>query len=127
MIVNLKGPILVGVVALLAVAAGLALAANALAEGRREARSAEFQRLVRGVGFGPAVDLGGCAFSFDPRICPDCPVNHGPVPGGVYFCPQHGCSIFYYPPLHSEERQADKETRRQADRKTEAQQNAGAP
>jgi hypothetical protein len=59
----------------------------------------EFQRLVGGLGMGPAVDLSRCAFSFDPRLCPDCPLNVEPVPGGVYFCPQHACSILYYPPL----------------------------
>jgi hypothetical protein len=59
----------------------------------------EFQCLVGGLGLGPAVDLSRCGFSFDPRLCPDCPLNHEPVPGGIYFCPQHACSILYYPPL----------------------------
>ena len=90
---------LLAVVVTLAAAAGLALGLDARARAGREARSREFQRLVGGLGFGPAADLSRCAFSFDPRLCPDCEQDHGPVPGGVYFCPHHGCSILYYPPL----------------------------
>jgi hypothetical protein len=86
------------VILTLAAAAGLALSAGGRSA-RHEARSREFQRLVGGLGFGPAADLSGCAFSFDPRLCPDCPQNYGPVAGGVYFCPHHGCSILSYPPL----------------------------
>jgi hypothetical protein len=59
----------------------------------------QFQRLVGGLGCGPAVDLSRCGFSFDPRLCPDCPLNHEPMPGGIYFCPQHACSILFCPPL----------------------------
>lgn len=59
----------------------------------------DLQRLLGGLGCGPAVDLSRCAFSFDPRLCEDCSLNHGPVPGGVYFCPQHACSILYCRPL----------------------------
>jgi hypothetical protein len=67
-----------------------------------DARSAQFQDLVGGLGFGPAADLSRCAFSFDPRLCDRCPEDVEPIPGGVYFCPQHGCSILYYPPLVSQ-------------------------
>jgi hypothetical protein len=66
---------------------------------RRLDHAEALQRLVGGLGCGPAVDLSRCAFSFDPRLCPDCPLNRGPVPGGVYFCPQHACSILVCPPL----------------------------
>jgi hypothetical protein len=62
-------------------------------------RSAEFQRLVGGLGFGPALDLSRCAFSFDPRIEGDCHWNTSPIPGGFCFCLHHGSSIFYYPQL----------------------------
>jgi hypothetical protein len=86
-------------IALLAVAAGLLVATDGLASAEREQRSEEFQRLVGGLGLGPAIDLSRCGFSFDARLCPDCPLNHEPVPGGVYFCPQHACSILYCPRL----------------------------
>jgi hypothetical protein len=89
--------LLAALIVLLAGAAGLLVATDALAWTEQERRSEEFQRLVGGLGLGPAVDLSRCGFSFDPRLCPDCPLNHSPVPGGVYFCPQHACSILYYP------------------------------
>ena len=71
----------------LSVVAGGLLARGTRAPGRPEAR--EFHRLVGGLGFGPAVDLSRCAFSFDRRLCPACPSDTGPVPGGLFFCPHH--------------------------------------
>jgi hypothetical protein len=82
-------------------AACLLVATDGLASGDRRQRPEELQRLIGGLGVGPAVDLSRCPFSFDPRLCPDCPLNHGPVPGGACFCPQHACSILYHPPLVS--------------------------
>jgi hypothetical protein len=84
-------------IALLAGSAGVLIATDGLASAEHDRRSEEFQHLVGGLGLGPAVDLSRCGFSFDPRLCPDCPLNHEPVPGGVYFCPQHACSILYWP------------------------------
>jgi hypothetical protein len=74
---------------------GLALAAGAvlLGESVREPRHRqvrEFQSLVGGLGFGPALDLGRCEFSFDPRLCGHCSGDVGIVPGGMTFCPHHG-------------------------------------
>jgi hypothetical protein len=66
---------------------------------QHERRTREFQELVGGLGLGPAVDLSSCAFAFDPRLCPTCPQDYGPIPCGAGFCPRHGCSIFSYPPL----------------------------
>jgi hypothetical protein len=91
----------------LLVTAVLALAAGAAAvlvlDGEQgpgqERKSEEFQRLLGGLGFGPATDLSRCAFSFDPRVCPCCQEDTGLIPGGAHFCPHHGCSIFSYPPL----------------------------
>ncbi len=83
--------VLVGVAGLLVVADGL--------WAEPDDRAREFQHLVGGLGFGPALDLSRCAFSLDPRLCPDCSQNHGPIPGGIYFCPHHACSILYCPPL----------------------------
>jgi hypothetical protein len=64
-------------------------------------RAGEFQQLVGGLGFGPAVDLSHCPNSFDPRLCHRCPEDLGPVPGGGCFCPQHASSLFDYPELDS--------------------------
>ena len=80
-------------IVLLTVAAVLALMAQPPAPGR------DFQQLVGGLGFGPVVDLDGCGFAFDPRLCPTCAQNLGPIPGGKYFCPHHAGSILDYPPL----------------------------
>jgi hypothetical protein len=59
----------------------------------------EFHRLTGGLGFGPAVVPDGCEFDFDPRLCPACAADSGPIPGGAVFCPHHGCSILEHPPL----------------------------
>ena len=91
--------IVAALIMLLSATAGVLLAIDSLAAPDHDAPAEEFQRLVGGLGFGPAVDLSRCEFSFDPRLCPDCPQQHGPSPGGVYFCPQHACSILYYPPM----------------------------
>lgn len=84
----------------LGVAAGGVMVVDSLGPNHSREKTEEFQRLVGGLGFGPAVDLSQCAFNFDPRLGPDCPHNQGPLPGGAWFCPHHGCSILYYPSLH---------------------------
>ena len=95
-----KGPaILLTTITGLAFAAAALMMVEAYPQDGRQARAAEFQRLVGGLGFGPAVELGRCPFSFDPRLGRCCGENFGPVPGGVYFCPQHAGSVFFYPPL----------------------------
>jgi hypothetical protein len=86
-----------GLLALTA-AAGAALTVGARPPAREEQRAEEFQRLVGGLGFGPALDLERCAFAFDPRLDPGCSEDVGPVPGGGFFCPHHACSVFDYPP-----------------------------
>src|SRR5437868_15280170 len=65
------------------------------------ASAAEFQQLIGGLGFGPAVDLARCPNSFDPRLCARCSRDRGPIPGGRRLCPQHAGSIFYYRGLGS--------------------------
>jgi hypothetical protein len=91
-----RTPDLLGALVLaLAVAAGAALVFGAREAGRAE----EFHRLVGGLGFGPALDLARCEFSFDPRLCPACPHDCGPVPGGKFFCPYHAGAILDYRPL----------------------------
>src|SRR5207302_1769272 len=49
---------------LLVAASAAALAAEGHAEQACAARAEDFQRLVGGLGFGPATDLGGCPFGF---------------------------------------------------------------
>ncbi len=83
----------------LALGASAVLGVDDWRQRRQSTRAEEFQRLVGGLGGGPAVDLSRCAFSFDPRLCSSCPDDWGPIPGGVYFCPQHACSILFYPRL----------------------------
>jgi hypothetical protein len=83
----------------LASAACAVLLAEGQTGSRRETNGEAFQRLVGGTGFGPAVDLTGCAFGFDPRLDGDCAADYGPIPGGACFCPRHAGSLFTYPPL----------------------------
>jgi hypothetical protein len=86
---------------ILATAAGTALALGTRPSAEEDQRLQEFYRLVGGLGFGPALDLAPCEFSFDPRLCPACANDCGPIPGGMFFCPHHACSILDYPPLES--------------------------
>jgi hypothetical protein len=93
-----RGPtILLSLIAILTLGAlGVLTMEDSLSD-RRTPKAEEFQRLVGGLGFGPALDLSRCAFSFDPRLCCGCPQDGGPIPGGFSFCPEHACSIWYYP------------------------------
>lgn len=79
----------------LACSAGMILAWEAHSRPQEERSGQEFQTLVRGVGFGPAVDLSGCAFAFDPRLASGCPRDLGPLPSGSVYCTHH--SFFSYP------------------------------
>ena len=90
------------VLSALPIAAFAVLVADSHFHFAQQATEKEFQHLVGGLGCGPAVDLSSCSFSFDPRLCPGCEQDQGPIPGGVYFCPHHACSILFYPPLAGE-------------------------
>lgn len=88
-----------GLFVVLALLSGAAVAVLLAERPRPEAgRSEEFQRLVGGLGFGPACDLSGCPFGFDPRLDGACGEDCGPVPGGRCFCPRHAGSVLYYVP-----------------------------
>jgi hypothetical protein len=63
-----RGAGLLAALLLLSVAACALFLAEGYGRQRRAHRSEEFQRLVGGLGFGPAVDLAGCPFGFDPRL-----------------------------------------------------------
>ncbi len=84
---------------ILVVAAGVVLVVEDRLQSQRLGRAEEFQRLAGGVGWGPALDLSGCAFSFDPRLDGSCGEDCGAIPGGSCFCPRHAFSVFSYPPL----------------------------
>ena len=99
----------------LAAAAGAVLASGARPPAGKVRRAEEFQRLVGGLGFGPAQDLSRCAFSFDPRLCPACPNDCDPVPGGIFLCPYHASSILDAPPLQATGDQEDRGPRQGPD------------
>ena len=60
---------------------------------RSARRSGEFQRLVGGLGLGPALDLSRCAPAFDPRVGATCPERVGAVPAGDAFSPDHASAV----------------------------------
>lgn len=81
---------LVGVVA----AAGAIVVTESQRDAPAAIRSREFQQLVGGLGFGPAVDLSRCTLAFDPRLSPMCESQFEPIPGGGWNCPHHVLAIF---------------------------------
>lgn len=83
---------------LLSSASAVVLAAEARLQRGREGHATEFQRLLGGLGFGPALDLSGCPFGFDPRLDGNCAQEYAPLPGGTCFCPRHAGSVLYYAP-----------------------------
>jgi hypothetical protein len=94
-----RGRVLSLVLLLLTGAACAVAVGEQLAQRQRLAQTERFQRLLGGIGFGPAVDLSGCPFGFDPRLDGSCAEERGPIPGGSCFCPRHAGSLFYYAPL----------------------------
>jgi hypothetical protein len=63
------------------------------------AHAESFQRLVGGLGFGPALDLSNGASAFDPRLEDSCSMDYGPVAGGACFSSRQVGSVFFYPSL----------------------------
>ena len=74
-------------VLVLAAGAAIAVATGATRPEREAAESREFQRLVRGLGLGPATDLSRDESAFDPRVGAICPERFHPIPAGDAFCP----------------------------------------
>lgn len=89
-----------GLLSICAVAIALVALDGDLGDSKR-AQADSFQQVVGGLGFGPALDLSQCEFSFDPRLCGHCASTQATIAGGSYFCPHHACSIFSYPALDS--------------------------
>lgn len=87
---------LVRLIASLAAAAVLILVIGTRRQHLEQSHSRQFQKLVRGLGFGPALDLSKCEFSFDPRLNPFCSWDCRPTPAGIDFCPIHASSILRY-------------------------------
>jgi hypothetical protein len=89
--VTSRAPAVLGVAtALLVVAAAAVVAQSGRADDARAARGAAFQRLVGGLGLGPATDLARCERSFDARIAGACAEGLEPLPGGVVPCGHGG-------------------------------------
>jgi hypothetical protein len=96
-----RSSVLFVVLLLLAGTAGVILAAENQVAQRRQAHDEAFQRLVGGLGFGPALDLSDCDFCFDPRLDDSHAAEDGPIPGGACFHPRQAASLsFYSPPEH---------------------------
>ena len=81
-----------GAAALLVLSAAAVVASSSGADDGRTARGAEFQRLVGGLGLGPATDLARCERSFDARIDGACAEQVDLVPGGALPCGHGGAA-----------------------------------
>ena len=95
-----RGRVLLVLLLLLTVAAGAVLIGENRARQRLAPRSEQFQHLVGGLGFGPALDLSGGAFGFDPRLDDSCAEDCGPIPGGAGYYSRRAESVFYYAPRY---------------------------
>ncbi|MCS7047203.1 MAG: hypothetical protein NZO58_12670 [Gemmataceae bacterium] len=86
--------LLTSLIALLCLLAGGLVVFDAGRSATTHDNVAAYQRLVGGLGLGPAVDWSRCPTAFDPRLCPTCPWDDGPIAGAMPWCPCHGCSLF---------------------------------
>lgn len=89
-----RGPAILLALVMCLVAAAVA----AVCAPGRGGRGEGLQRLVGGLGLGPALTPGRDAFRFDPRVRPRPTADAGPVPAGDFFTPSHGTSLVTYPP-----------------------------
>ena len=87
---------LFGLIVTVFAAAIMVLAVDSRLHDLAESQSRQFQELLHGFGFGPALDLSTCEFSFDPRLNESCPWDCVQTPGGIDFCPIHATSILPY-------------------------------
>ena len=89
--------ILVAIITLTLLAATV-LVRDAVATPRLE-KSEDFQSLVRGLGFGPALDLSQGTHRFDPRLYGELTDVDAPLPGGARLDARDPFSIFPSAPL----------------------------
>jgi hypothetical protein len=82
----------------LAAASSAVLTAEGLGYNDSRILSRDFQMLLGGLGFGPRVNLAGCATCFDPRAEDRC-WGSGPLETGFTYCPEHSLSVFAYQQL----------------------------
>jgi hypothetical protein len=82
------------IAAVLVLAASAALTLDSLASGNRRRVALQFQRIVRGVGLGSALDLTGSPVQFDPRIGRPDPDEQGPLPLGSVPRQRPGLSVY---------------------------------
>ena len=87
--------ILLGAIGVMGVLVSLLLVADEQRLRTRRQSASSFQKLVGGLGLGPATDWSRCAHSFDQRVSSECYYNAGPVPGGADFCPYHASSVLF--------------------------------
>jgi hypothetical protein len=66
---------------------------------RRARASADYQRLVGGLGMGATAAPYWDFSSYDPRLDPDCGCALWPVPGGYLYSPEHLTTVFDPPQL----------------------------
>lgn len=85
--------VVVAATALLAAAAAAVVARDVA--GPAPSRHEAFQRLVGGLGGGPAIALSPCERAFDPRLDAGCRFDVSPVPCGSPFC-AHGAGGLPY-------------------------------
>jgi hypothetical protein len=83
----------------LSVLAAAFVAGSAVAMPRQADAAQGLQRLLGGLGFGPAIDLTSCEAAFDPRLCPHCSNDLAPIPAGKVFCPHHAGALPAAPPF----------------------------
>jgi hypothetical protein len=88
-----RGAVLGVATAALVVAAAASVAART--DGARAERAVEFQRIVGGLGTGPALDLAACEADFDPRVGAVCRGATTPIAGGRAFCAHRGGSSLF--------------------------------
>jgi hypothetical protein len=83
--------LLLACIGLLTATAGVWLALDG--ERKQGRHQEQFQTLVGGIGFGPAVAIAEWDFAFDPRLAATCAQDLAPIPGGACFWPYHGCTV----------------------------------
>jgi hypothetical protein len=84
---------------LIVVAAAAALTVASHAPADRQAHAEKFQRMLGGLGLGPAINLSGCPMCFDARVRFACNEDDGALPGGKFYCRHHALSVLYCPAL----------------------------